>query len=265
MKITLLTSNNSRHNYLVNILSEVCDKLFVLQETNTIFPGKVPGHYEQNQVFEKYFEQVLKAQEYLFGNCYIKSKKDISIFNMKMGDLNKLSLTKIQDFLESDLYIVFGASYIKGDLVDFLIKKKAINIHMGVSPYYRGCDCNFWAIKDGNPHLVGATIHMLTKGLDSGSILYHSISEYHENPFIYTMSTVKSAFLSIKKRLIDNSIFKLDSEEQKKDKEIRYSKKNDFTVMAAEEFMQNHQHNSFSHDFKLLKDPFLLREKEFLR
>ena len=51
---------------------------------------------------------------------------------------------------------------------------------------------------------------------------------------------------------------------QKKDKEIRYSKKNDFTATVAEEFIQNHQHDSFSHDFKLLKDPFLLREKEFL-
>ena len=27
-------------------------------------------------------------------------------------------------FLESDLYIVFGSSYIKGELIDFLIKKK---------------------------------------------------------------------------------------------------------------------------------------------
>ena len=31
---------------------------------------------------------------------------------------------------------------------------------MGVSPYYRGCDCNFWALYDNNPHLVGATIHI---------------------------------------------------------------------------------------------------------
>ena len=69
------------------------------------------------------------------------------------------------------------AVYIKGPLVNFLIKKKAINIHMGISPYYRGADCNFWAMYDGNSHLVGATIHMLSKGLDSGSILYHAMSK----------------------------------------------------------------------------------------
>ena len=83
----------------------------------------------------------------------------------------------MKDLLKSDLYIFFGSSYIKGPLVNFLIKKKAINIHMGISPYYRGADCNFWAMYDGNSHLVGATIHMLSKGLDSGAILYHAMSK----------------------------------------------------------------------------------------
>ena len=27
---------------------------------------------------------------------------------------------------------------------------------MGVSPYYRGADCNFWAQNDKNSNLVGA-------------------------------------------------------------------------------------------------------------
>ena len=32
-----------------------------------------------------------------------------------------------------------GSSLIK----EYKILKKTINIHMGVSPYYRGADCNF--------------------------------------------------------------------------------------------------------------------------
>ncbi len=52
----------------------------------------------------------------------------------------------LSDFLKSDVYVVFGSSYIRGELVDFLVKHKAINIHAGVSPYYRGTDCNFWAL-----------------------------------------------------------------------------------------------------------------------
>ena len=99
---------------------------------------------------------------------------------------------------------------------------------MGVSPYYRGPDCNFWALVDDNPHLVGATIHMLSKGLDSGAILYHALSEIKDDPFIYTMSTVKAAFHSIAERIEDKSIFEIEPAIQNKENEIRYSKKIEF-------------------------------------
>ena len=101
---------------------------------------------------------------------------------MVFGDLNKCKINSLSDFLNSDIYVVFGSSYIKGDLIDFLVKKKTINIHAGISPYYRGTDCNFWALYDNNPHLVGTTIHLLSKGLDSGPILYHALSNIKINP-----------------------------------------------------------------------------------
>ena len=102
---------------------------------------------------------------------------------MRQHDLSKCTVHFLSDFLDSDIYIVSGASYIKGDLLNFLVAHNAINIHVGVSPYYRGTDCNFWALYDGNSHLVGATIHKLSKGLDSGPILYHALSEIKTDPF----------------------------------------------------------------------------------
>ena len=113
-----------------------------------------------------------QAQINFFGETKIdKRNKNIKILEITPGYLNNFSLKNLSVFLNSDIYIVFGGSYIKGPLVNFLIKKKTFNIHMGISPYYRGTDCNFWALYDNNPHLVGATIHMLSKGLDSGPII----------------------------------------------------------------------------------------------
>ena len=66
-----------------------------------------------------------------------------------------------------------------------------------------------FALYDDNPHLVGATIHLLSKGLDSGPILYHVISNIREDPFIFTMSSIKSAFHSIADRIHDGYIFKI--------------------------------------------------------
>ena len=260
MKITLFTSNKSRHNYLINLLSSICDELYVIQECNTIFPGLIPGNYPVSSVMEDYFKKVNIAQNKLFENSYIDNKKNIKILPMVSGDLKKCSVKFLSDFLNSDIYIVFGSSYIKGDLVEFLIKQKTINIHMGVSPYYRGADCNFWALYDNNPHLVGATIHLLSKGLDSGPILYHAMSDIKTDPFEYSMSSVKSAFHSLAKKIKDKSIFSITPLIQNLDLEIRYSKKIEFNEAIVKEYYQrkiNLKIKKF--DNTMLKEPFFLK------
>ena len=258
MKITLFTANQNRHNYLVNLLSNNCDELFVVQENRTIFPGIVPGHYPVTKTMKEYFKNVVNAQSKIFGNSHINGKnKNIHLFPLQSGDLNKCSMDTLSDFLISDVYVVFCSSYIKGDLVDFLVKNKALNIHMGVSPYYRGTDCNFWALYDDNPHLVGATIHMLSKGLDSGSMLYHAMSNIKTNPFEYTMSTVKAAFHSIAERIKDKSIFEIEPILQDKSKKVRYSKKIEFNEQVVKNyFTKNIDLNSKQFDKSLLKEPF---------
>jgi len=52
--------------------------------------------------------------------------------SVKSGDLNQLSRNQFEAALNSDVYVVFGASYIKGWLSDFLVEKDAINIHMEI-------------------------------------------------------------------------------------------------------------------------------------
>ena len=260
MKVTLFTSNNKRHNYLINLLSGISDELYVIQECGTIFPGIIPDHYQTSSNMKKYFENVNNAQYTLFGNAYVNNaKKNIKILPIILGDLNQCSMKILSDFLKSDVYVVFGSSYIKGELVDFLVKQKTINIHAGVSPYYRGTDCNFWALFDDNPHLAGTTIHLLSKGLDSGPMLYHAMSNLKTNPFNYTMSTIKSAFHSIAERIKDGSIFTIKPLIQDKVKEVRYTKKSDFSEEVVKEYFEKKiDLNSKKIDNSLLKEPFFL-------
>ena len=260
MKVTLFTSNNHRHNYLVNLLSNYSDELYVVQECKTLFTGQNDKKYQNKSIVGKYFNKVLEAQNKIFKQEFVnKYNKNIKTLPILNGELNKLPLFYLEDFLKSDFYIVFGSSYIKGELVDFLIKKKAINIHAGVSPYYRGTDCNFWALYDDNPHLVGSTIHLISKGLDSGPMLYHAMSNLKTNPFEYTMSTVKSAFHSIAERIKDGSLLKIKPSIQDKNKELRYSKKSEFNEEIIIKYFQkkiNLDKKKF--DSSLLKDPYFL-------
>ena len=46
---------------------------------------------------------------------------------------------------------------------------RLINIHPGILPKYRGCNCVEWAILNNDP--VGNTIHVISKKYDTGPIL----------------------------------------------------------------------------------------------
>jgi methionyl-tRNA formyltransferase len=117
--------------------------------------------------------------------------------NTRIKWFNPAATTRLgllADALRSDIYIVFGASFIKEPLIDFLIVNRAINIHMGISPYYRGSSCNFWAIYDGNPDLVGATVHLLSRNLDSGPMLFHALPKPAPiDPFLLGFRAVQAA------------------------------------------------------------------------
>lgn len=260
MKITLFTSNKNRHNYLINLLSKISNELFVVQECKTNYTTSFNNEELFSPLLKRYQKNVEDAELKFFGNSKKnKYENNIKILKIPFGDLNKLPIEFLSEYLQSEVFIVFGCSYIKGELVNYLVKKSAINIHMGVSPFYRGTACNFWALYDNNPHLVGATIHLLSKGLDSGPILYHAMSEVKNNPFEYTMSTVKSAFYSIIEKIKDGSLFKIKSISQDKSKEIRYSKKNEFNDEIIQNyFNKNINLNSKKLDHIMLKDPFFL-------
>ncbi len=46
-----------------------------------------------------------------------------------------------------------------------------INIHVGVTPRYRGVHGGFWAVYEGRPDLAGTTIHRVDPGVDTGAII----------------------------------------------------------------------------------------------
>ena len=192
MNITVFTSNRPRHLALVHDLTRIADEVHAVIETSTVFPGRVPDFVKQSKAMQQYFTRVIAAEEEVFGTPRFVSDK-IRPLVLKMGDLNLIDLDILTPCLRADEYVVFGSSYIQGPLLDVLVARKACNIHMGTSPYYRGSSCNFWACYDGKYDYVGATVHRLSKGLDSGPILFHAFPERTGEAFLLGMNAVRSA------------------------------------------------------------------------
>jgi len=259
MRVTIFSSNQPRHLNLAKEFSKISNEVFLVSEVNTVFPGQVEDFYKKSEVMQSYFQNVIDSERKIFGDIAFLPN-NIRTLSIKLGDLNRLDKSQLADALNSDVYVVFGASFIKGWLVDFLVEKRAINIHMGISPYYRGSSCNFWALYDNNPGCVGATIHLLSKGLDSGDMLFHCLPKLNSNdsPFDFTMRSVLVAQQGLVSAADNKSIFSNPAVKQDKAQEIRYTKNQDFNDEIAKEFLDRNlqlREESFSYP-KLLNPVF---------
>jgi|MDTC01.2.fsa_nt_gb methionyl-tRNA formyltransferase len=168
-KIFILTSNYLRHNYFVNYLNESHEVVGVVSEVRTNF---LKSNIDQlNTVVINHFKEREEKELFYFG-------KDNSDFNIDTNLVVTLNYTEVNgpeifELIKSqdpEYVILFGCSLIKEHLLSYY-KKKIINLHLGLSPYYRGVATNFWPLVNKEPQCVGATIHYATVEVDGGDIL----------------------------------------------------------------------------------------------
>jgi len=237
MKLTLFTSNQPRHYSLMRDLASVASEVYVVQECMTLFPGQIPDFYAKSDVMQTYFRRVIDAEREVFGPVSF-TPSNVRTLALKTGDLNYVPMETLAPALSSDVYIVFGGSFIKPPLIDFLVEHRAINVHMGVSPYYRGAACNFWAVYDGNADMVGSTIHRLSHGLDSGDILFHAMpARQAVDPFLLGMLAVRAAHRGLLEAIRSKQLFSYVPTPQDKSQEIRYTRTKEFTDAIALEYL----------------------------
>ncbi|MDC0233043.1 hypothetical protein OAJ95_03845 [Pelagibacteraceae bacterium] len=234
MKITVFTCNQPRHNYLINKLSLIADKIYVIQE---VTEHKYLKKHRNNikNIKNEYFQKVNKAELKLFGMNSVSSK-NINILSIPKGEINNYDFNKFKKYLSSDLFVIFGSSILKNNLYKFLVKKNTYNIHMGISPYYRGTDCNFWALYHENYHLVGASIIKLSKKVDAGDIFYHDLAPFKINKFEYTMNSVKCAIDNFAKIVAQNKLKLFIPQKQNFELTLKISTKKDFNRQIIREF-----------------------------
>ena len=95
-----------------------------------------------------------------------------------MPHINDPRVVALAERLQPDLIAVFGTSLIR---VPLLGKGRLgmVNLHGGLSPEYRGADCTFWALYNGEPEKVGCTIHYIDEGIDTGRLIAHVSPPVH--------------------------------------------------------------------------------------
>jgi len=94
---------------------------------------------------------------------------DGSVPNVQCRDINAKDILARLEAEKPDLILDHGTSIVDDALLQ--TADLALNLHWGLSPYYRGTNCTDWALINWDPHNIGVTIHKLSRVIDGGSIL----------------------------------------------------------------------------------------------
>lgn len=96
------------------------------------------------------------------------------IINVKtVDDLNAIGQINA---LKPSVIFINGTRILRKSFLDAM-PCPVVNIHVGITPKYRGVHGGYWALRQGEPHLFGVTLHVVDKGIDTGHIIAQKIIE----------------------------------------------------------------------------------------
>jgi methionyl-tRNA formyltransferase len=181
MRLGVLTSVDTRHRYFANAIGENFDVVAIGYERTGYAHAEIDASDltpEEAGIVADHFAERLRQEEIFFGAKADWATEDGScaVRHLQPGTLNRDETLALLDGAGVDTVAVFGTNLIKPPLLGHW-PGRMINMHLGLSPYYRGTATNFYPLLNGEPEYVGATIHLLDNGIDSGPILRHARPE----------------------------------------------------------------------------------------
>jgi phosphoribosylglycinamide formyltransferase 1 len=174
MRAILLTSTFRRHVFVANTAAASCDLVGVWQEEKTFRPERYARDAQDQLIIERHFADRDASEERYFSSASeVRIDRGALHRTVPAGACSDPAEVALMAATRPDVVLVFGT----GILRDALLSEfggRIINIHLGVSPYYRGAGTNFWPLVNRQPEYVGATIHYLDAGIDTGPIIAHA-------------------------------------------------------------------------------------------
>ena len=143
--------------------------------------------------------------------------------------------------LEIDLVVVYGTSIIKGEVIN-IFRNKILNLHLGLSPYYRGAGTNYFPFVNNEPEYCGATFMYINEGIDTGEIIHQirpeiiSTDSFHQLSNRFLIKTFNTYL-----NLIENfkDLKEINKFDDKQPSILKIYKRKDFTNNSLEKLYKN--------------------------
>ena len=169
---------NEQHELLAVVLCEASDgddsSWARLRHLSTYLnPAKAYKYLVARLLLGKYEAAAERRLGANYVEFYKRQTMPPGLHTLSVDDINDPRVLQCVERLKPELICVNGTNLIREPLLSRASKLKygIINLHTGLSPYARGGNCNLFMLLENQPQLVGATVHRIDKGIDSGKIL----------------------------------------------------------------------------------------------
>jgi len=178
-KVVILTGSELRHDFFRKYLAlqPGIEVLLTTCEGTGKSLQAIIGKEEKRALRERHL-QARACSERDFFELYVRSAQECSnpLFIPK-GNVNDAQVVERILSLSPDLLVAYGCSIVRGRLLEEY-SGRFLNVHLGLSPWYRGSGTNFWPLVNGEPEFVGATFMHIDAGVDTGEIIHQIRAEY---------------------------------------------------------------------------------------
>ena len=172
-RIVVLTSSELRHTFFRKYLAlqngvEVVASFCESGEKN--LANKITNS-ESEKLRHQHLQARSQVEKDFFELFCTYAKDESNPISIAKGTINDPVTVEKIITLNPDVIVSYGSSIIKPALID-AFRDRFINIHLGLSPYYRGSGTNFWPFVNNAPEFCGVTFMKIDAGIDTGEVLH---------------------------------------------------------------------------------------------
>ncbi len=160
-RVVVLCGGAPRHAYVANRLCRSHDVVAIVQEVGRrVTPAKLASLAKPEVAARKIGRWLRDRKRYsgnpearfFFGESEVRLDRPELV--QRADHINDRAVFDAVQRLAPDVVAVFGTSLIRPPLLG-QGRLGMLNLHGGLSPDYRGADCTFWALYNGESEQVG--------------------------------------------------------------------------------------------------------------
>ncbi len=263
-KILLITGSQNRHLSIANQIIKKYDVDWIIYQRKLVPQDNASNFTNEEKLFlDNHLEKLKKDEIKEIGEFNLNILSDNVLRSngriLKLKGRSVFNSTETVNWVKEnsyDLSIDYGSGIIEKSLLE-AINCLVVNIHGGISPYFKGSSTLLYALMMSQPELVGMTVHKIDEGIDSGDIYRHILPKLEEN-----MSPTE-IFAACQKKLIEeinpiiNNIINKKYISQKQSSYGKTFMERDFRIENLENLYESYKNGNLAKTIKKIDENIL--------